>query len=786
MRQLLRRRSPEELITFGVVAAAVVFVFSQLQPGLIFANTTPSGGDMGSHVWGPAYMRDHLLPNFRITGWAPDWYAGFPAFWFYFPLPSFLIVLLDVILPYGVAFKLVTILGLVGLPVCAWAFGKLMGMRFPGPPILAVATVPFLFDRYFTIYGGNIPSTLAGEFSFAISLSLSLLFLGLVARGLDTGRHRGAAAVVLALTGLSHLLPTIFAVVGACVLLLLRPGKARIKFLGTILGVGALLAAFWSFPFLLRLPYVNNMGWEKLTEYGKNLFRWSGANNLRMVVLLAIAGAVVSVAFRRRTGLFLFGMAAISAAVFIMAPQGRLWNARVLPFWYLSLYLLAGVALTEGGLAISRLFAADPQYPSKRLLQAAPLAAAFMIWLSVGLPLGVIPSWVPAPATTDTSFIPAWAKWNYSGYERKDAYPEYKAVIDTMTQVGRSHGCGRAHWEYESNLDRFGTPMALMLLPYWTDSCIGSMEGLYFESSATTPYHFLSAGELSKAPSNPQRDLPYKPLDVNAGIEHLQMLGARYYMAFSPEVIAQAEQNPYLTLIAQTGTFNTSGGERTWRVYEVAGSELVTPLAFEPAVVKGAQTRGERPWLDMAANWFMDRNSHDVFLAADGPKEWPRVQLRDVATTTKTIGSGVAVDTPPKEPVPGTGVRDIKTSDNSISFKVDRPGSPVLVKASYFPNWKASGAKGPWRVTPNLMVVVPTSTSVELHFGWKLGDIMGWLMTVAGIVAVVAFVRRGPVEFEPETEELPTSPAQQRRTEPEPALSGADRPEPVTTRDRGT
>ena len=32
--------------------------------------------------------------------------------------------------------------------------------------------------------------------------------------------------------------------------------------------------------------------------------------------------------------------------------------------------------------------------------------------------------------------------------------------------------CGRAHWEYESNLDRYGTPMALMLLPYWTNGCI--------------------------------------------------------------------------------------------------------------------------------------------------------------------------------------------------------------------------------------------------------------------------------------------------------------------------
>ena len=33
-----------------------------------------------------------------------------------------------------------------------------------------------LFGREFTIYGGNIASTMAGEFSFSIGLSLALLF----------------------------------------------------------------------------------------------------------------------------------------------------------------------------------------------------------------------------------------------------------------------------------------------------------------------------------------------------------------------------------------------------------------------------------------------------------------------------------------------------------------------------------------------------------------------------------------------------------------------------------
>ena len=770
--RLTTRPSIESIITFGVITAAVIFVFAQLQPNLIFAKTTPAGGDTGSHVWGPDYLRHHLLPKGRLSGWAPDWYAGFPAYQFYFPLPALAIALLSFLLPYGVAFKLVTIAGLVTLPIAAWAFGRLSGMRFPGPAVLAVATVPFLFDRGFTIYGGNIPSTLAGEFSFSISLSLAMLFLGLVARGLDTGRHRALAGVVLALTGLTHLLPTIFAVVGACVLYLLRPGRRRLGFVAAVLGVGALLAAFWSVPFAFRLPYANNMGWEKLTEYSKNLF----PHNIRWVVALALGGAVVSVINRRRTGLFLIGMATIAGTLFIMAPQGRLWNARILPFWYLCLYLLAGVAVTELGPAIGRWLATDPEYPSPIARLATPIGAALLVWMVVGLPLGVLPGWVPKPQTTDSSFIPAWAKWNYSGYERKAAYPEYKAIVDTMADVGRTNGCGRAHWEYESGLDRFGTPMALMLLPYWTDGCIGSMEGLYFESSATVPYHFLSAAELSKAPSNPMRDLPYPTMNVADGVRHLQLLGARYYMAFSTEALAQANAHPDLTPVSSTGR---------WTIFEIRGSELVAPLQFQPAVVTGP-VKGEVPWLNMSVNWYTDPGAQDVFLAASGPKEWQRVEARKVETESKIAGSSVAVDPPDRRPIEPAQVSNIRSDDNDISFDVDRVGSPVLVKASYFPSWKASGAKGPYRVTPNLMVVIPTSTHVSLHYGFTPADGLGYLLTFGGIGLAVFFGRQGPAHFDdPRDDTEPVVAAGDTGAPPPPPPPPPSR-DPVTVPDRGS
>ena len=119
------------VITTVVMMNVVHFNPINLGADLIFDQTTPTGGDMGAHVWGPAFLRDHLLPNFQLSGWSMDWYAGMPVYQFYMVVPALAIVALDTVFAYGVAFKLVAISGLVSLPFCCWAFGRLARFRYP-------------------------------------------------------------------------------------------------------------------------------------------------------------------------------------------------------------------------------------------------------------------------------------------------------------------------------------------------------------------------------------------------------------------------------------------------------------------------------------------------------------------------------------------------------------------------------------------------------------------------------------------------------------------------------
>ena len=219
---------------------------------------------------------------------------------------------------------------------------------------------------------------------------------------------------------------------------------------------------------------------------------------------------------------------------------------------------------------------------------------------------------------------------------------------------------------------------------------------------------------------------------MTLGVQHLQLLGVKYFMAETPQVEQEAAVDPYLQLVAKSGpwTYDYSGADTTttWQIYMVKDSALVTPLANDPVVLSGVKP-GPSSWLGNATHegpslaWYADPSKWNVELAQSGPSGWPRTPVSDVDPTVKHVGK--------------TKVSAVTQTDSSLSFHVSRVGTPVLVKVSYFPNWHASGADGPYRVTPNLMVVVPTSHDVTLSYGASSANHLGQLATLIGLVALI-------------------------------------------------
>jgi hypothetical protein len=808
LRRWLRYWTPLRVVEFLVVLSVIYVTIWSLHPALVFSSTTITGGDTGSHFAVPAYL--HSQGNiFNLTPWYPGWLGGIPAYTYYWILPDYLASLASYVINFAVAFKLATILGSVLMPITAYTLGKLFKAPRPIPAALAMATLPFLFDASFTIDGGNLFSTMAGEYAFSLSLALSLLCIGLFARGVRTGRGYWWAALCLSATLAAHILPWFFALGGIFVVmvfeLLQRRGigdptdldMARGDYLRPLrfaAGAGLLslaLSAWWLLPFGTTQQYSNSLGYvNQPVNSIYQVFAQLGwdfrnpdtgaitAGGDRWVIVLAAIAILVAFWFRDRLGMVLATLTLGSLFAYVFDPQSVIFNERLVPFWFISIHLLAGWLLgfllarwlrwrrnrgssfddAQGELygfatserppdfdeaqtvvdversstyaVMSLADSAESESPDEAR-QIRRTIRATVVVLLLGL-LTTVPGLVPKVAThlhlnTSGNQVSVWAETNYSGYQAQGGWPEYQDILTTMERVAQRYGCGRAMWEYNSDEQRFGTPEALMLLPYWTNNCVDSMEGLFFESSPTTPFHFLDQSELSASPSDAQAGLPYGFLDVAEGVQHLQMLGVKYFFAFSPTVIAQANADPQLKLVASTKAWPAPGA--TWRFYLVKNSPMVEGLKELPNVV--ANVSGRVTWMDANVKWWLNSDLWTSFVAATGPSSWPRA-------SSVTSMTHIAL--------PAVQVTHVVVGTQSISFHVNRVGVPVEVKISYFPRWHAVGATGPYRVSPNLMAVVPTSKNVSLYYGstpanvW--GDRVSQLTVLAGLGTIAAVVVR--------------------------------------------
>ena len=784
---------------------------------LVGDDTTPTGGDMGSHVWGPAFLRDHLLPNGQLSGWSMDWYGGLPVYRFYMVIPALMIVALDALpgIAYGVAFKYVVIAGLVTMPVCCWAFGRLARFRYPMPELFAFAGLCFALNESYAIYGGNVKSTMAGEFSFSIAISLMMLGWGLLARGIDEGKYRSWAAVILSLACLSHGIVLIYTIIGALAIVGCRlfadlwrargtddPAAMtlfvrRLIYSGVVGGLTILLSAFWVVPFVLNHSYMTDMKYGSRPEGPTDSFWDMFFDQFVAFDLLINVLAIIGFAFlimRRHVHGIALGITGLVAVALVYLTQdslpviGLLWNPRVLPLVYLVRYVLMMVGAVEVlGIAFNLVRNRRSRELPTTGFSALSLGTVGLVvliifgWAYQELPFDgqrtvhgqVQYAWGPfrgshgAAGNGDASGD-GWSRYNFLGYEGRELYPEYYDVVQTMDRIGQEDGCGRALWENNGRdtdgNGRYGTTMALMLLPFWTDGCIGSMEGLFFEASGSTPYMFLTAGAMSRQSSNPVRELRYVNNDAAVGVDHLQALGVRYVMVHTSEAVNQADAQVDLALIAKSGP---------WRIYQVNHSDVVVPLEVQPVVVNGRGGDQRERYLELGTSWFQNQDEWAAMPANDGPDVWQRIdvevdQSQEVPDPTRPLGTidnpetaeVEAADTRGRlvsivQPVqeieiveePAIEVTNVDIEQQSLSFDVSQIGVPVLVRVSYFPNWSVDGAEGPYRIGANQMVVVPTDTHVKLHYDRSNLDLAAYGLTIIGVVLALFLRLRGDTKY---------------------------------------
>ena len=243
------------MIDLIMIGAIFAFLLCYFEPHLLFSKTITTGGDTGSHYYTAQYLIDYLLPHGKISGWCQGNLAGYPMLQYYFPLPFLLMALLTLALPLQIAFKLIVVLGTFLLPLCTYLFFRLLKQPFPTPIMGALFSLSFLFMEGHSMWGGNIPSTLAGQFCFSLGFALSILWLGLLYHTISEQKGYFTCSILFALIGLCHGYALLFVGFASSFFLFTKHKFGRnLKGLIKIQLLGFSLMAFWLLPLIAFLP----------------------------------------------------------------------------------------------------------------------------------------------------------------------------------------------------------------------------------------------------------------------------------------------------------------------------------------------------------------------------------------------------------------------------------------------------------------------------------------------------------------------------------------------------
>jgi hypothetical protein len=687
------------LITFLVIYGMLFYCYT---PDNIFKDTTTAGGDTGAHNYIAKFFIEELFPNFRMTGWDMGWFAGMPMLTFYFPLPFFLIALLSKIFVYNISFKLVTILGSFILPAAIYYFGKSFKIKYPYPELAAIGAMAFLYMDSFTIYGANFPGTLAGEFSYSISFGLIFVFLGSLYRGMEKGKFNWLFVLngmILACIVLTHLITLIALLIIIPSFLFLNRKWKSIRYIIAVFVIGFFLSAFWSIPFVLLVKWTPPLIWLNIKDL-RELFPLE----LIPAMVLGTIGFFFAILRKDKRVIPLIWTIIVFMSLVFTWQGGRLFNARFLPFIFIFIYLLAAYGLMNLYWIFITAFSSINFTKVRKVLfkftviAFVPIIALLVSWVIIaGDPLG-----------------PRWANGNYTGFESRDDWEVYEDLMQYLDSLPY----GRVMYDYDKSiLSKFGTTRAFELIPYWTKQ--PTMEGLLAESALTSPFHYINKAEFIVKDRTSISGWPVPSIrDHESAIKHLMYYNISYIMASSPEVIEDLNNDSRVESLNKIEPYS---------FYEIKGPHNYVevmeniPYRYKPQF-----------WVWEMREWYLNTDNLDNPVIYDDGSE----EIKKFEEITKEQLKDV-----PENPVNSEGeVLSESLEREKIEFTTTAIGVPHLIKVSYFPNWKATGAEGPYLVSPSLMMVIPTQSDVTVYYGMTYANIMGVSLSIAGLVIIVTIL----------------------------------------------
>ncbi len=709
-----RENSDSKTIIVDLLMMGAVFVFflCYFEPAFLFSKTITTGGDTGSHYYTAQYLKDSLLPKGKISGWCQGSLAGFPILQNYFPLPFLIMSVLSWVIPLQIAFKLVTVLGIFLLPPCTYFFFRLLKQPFPIPITGALFTLPFLFMEGNSMWGGNIPSTLAGTFCYSLGFSLAVLWLGLLYRAIWEKRGIRMCVVVLALVGLCHGYTLLCVLFASLFFLMTRTRfKQNLKRLMLIHALAFCLMGFWLIPLLAFLPYTTRFsilwiffGWDQIQREVLPVI-------LYPFMACALIGTVwmmfTSNGARRgvlsKPWAYVWFIAFSGLALYFIGYRIGLVDIRFLPlFQFFS--VIAGAIL--GALVpISRTYRISSIY---RILGALVVLVLTFLW-------------VDGRETISRN----WARSNYAGFEAKPLWKPFKAINHFLKGDEKDP---RVVYEHSMRHQGAGTVRAFENLPLFSGR--STLEGVYIQGSLSVPFIFYLQSEISQQPSTPIPDYNYSRFNLKKAHEHLKLFNVGEVILVEPETIRAAAKSPLFDFAFRAGPYE---------VYRVVGNsgKYVEPVLQRPVMVS------TKDWRKLSYQWFRLGNLSVPLVFKD--KVAPEDRARFHVLTDPDVRALPMTPLFPKTPEGRVDALREVVGEEEILIENASPGTPLLIKVSYHPNWKVEGADRIYLASPAFMLVYPQNSRVRLTYGRGRPEYVGAGLSILAIVFLVLYPRIGMI-----------------------------------------
>ena len=710
----------EGLILFGFAA----LIASALGLRLLNSGNWPTGGDAASHLLYAWLYGDELFSG-RIIPWVPEVFAGMPFLSYYFPLPFMVIAALSKVIGLAPAFKWGSFLAAMLLPGAVCVAGRRwLALPWPAALLGALGALAFVLHEQHSIWGGNLLSTLSGEFAYSYGLIFAVLAAIAWVRALHIGRGWVVAALLEAASGFSHGFPLLVVGFSTALLWVDAPDRRRaIRFLIAGHLLAFCLLAGWLWPML----EMHGIAIPNDASFPLGSWRELLPATLWPVFALGLL-ALVSCAFPLvRSGIsslqaralrFFFSSAGVAALGFLAGDQLGLADIRFFPMVWVFTAIASG---WMAGLALSALSSAA--FPRAMGWARALLCAAAALGL-----LG----WI----ATHVSAAPDWGLWNHAGLDSKPQWHNLTRVFPAMKGTLWSP---RLVFEHDPANSDIGSTRTLEALPMF----LGHrpvLEGLYMESALIGPAVYQLQSEVSARPSSPLVRFPSGSLDVAFAAQHMNFLHADTVLLRS--AIARRA-------VEASGLFEKTAESPPFAVYRLRHFDSQLAAVVNQPI----RVRPERDWMDDAFAWFRTRSRFNAYLPVYGAPQ----SLADAPT--QTTG---------KAPKSTAQVTARVLDRYALEFETTATGRPHLIKMAWHPRWHLRSRGKLFKAGPGFMLVVPAEPTIRLEYGHTAVGVLGMLASGAAALGLLIYFLRGRWRLAPQAER-PSS-ARRRRSRRRPLL----------------